>query len=248
MKARKGIGGAARRHSACLLMLAGMALLAGPLRAQQQPQQPSRPAQKPAQQESNPFPDDPNSVPVLPTGGTSAAPAPANAAPDYSNVSLASPDVDPVRSPDDGPVVPDTGSSSSSTAGLDQLLKPPPDNGKGRRHGKDDDDGAEIAPHVETAKEDESVGSYYLDQKNWAAALSRYESALVLDPENPDVYWGLAESERHTGKYAAARTHYLKVMEYDPDSKHSKEAKKYLAEPEIANAKADAASAGAQQP
>ena len=32
----------------------------------------------------------------------------------------------------------------------------------------------------ETAKEDISVGKYYLDQKNWKAALSRFQSALVL--------------------------------------------------------------------
>ena len=60
---------------------------------------------------------------------------------------------------------------------------------------------------------------------------------MVLDPDNPDVYWGLAEANRHLGNYAAARTNYLKVMEYDPDSKHAKEAKKALNEPELANAK-----------
>ena len=50
---------------------------------------------------------------------------------------------------------------------------------------------------METAKEDEDVGGLYLSQKNWRAAQSRFESAVVLDPENPDVYWGLAEAQRH---------------------------------------------------
>ena len=100
--------------------------------------------------------------------------------------------------------------------------------------------------HKETAQEDESVGSYYLDQKNWRAALSRYQSALVLDPENPDVYWGLAESQRHLGDMTRAKANYIKVMEYDPGSKHAKEAKKLLNEPEMANAPAAPAPASRQ--
>jgi tetratricopeptide (TPR) repeat protein len=94
-----------------------------------------------------------------------------------------------------------------------------------------------VPEHHETAAEDESVGAYYLDQKNWKAALSRFQSALVLDPDNPDVYWGLAESERHLGNFTEARANYLKVIAYDRDSRHGKEARKALKEPEIAKAK-----------
>lgn len=201
------------------------------------------PANKPKNsQEANPFPDDTNNVPVLPSANSPGA---APSAPDdsnYSNVPLPSGDADPVKSPDDGtPSNVVSGGSSSSDAGLDNLLKPPPDEqtDKHRKLSVPDQ------PHPETAKEDESVGSYYLDQKNWKAALSRFESAVVLDPENPDVYWGLAEAQRHTGDYAGAKANYLKVMEYDPDSKHSKEAKKLLKEPEIESAKAVSAAAPA---
>jgi tetratricopeptide (TPR) repeat protein len=84
------------------------------------------------------------------------------------------------------------------------------------------------------------VGKYYLDNKNWKAALSRFESALVLDPDNPDVYWGLAESQRHLGNFADARANYQKVVDYDPDSRHGKDARKALKDPEIANAKSSA--------
>ena len=91
---------------------------------------------------------------------------------------------------------------------------------------------------METAKEDEDVGGLYLSQKNWRAAASRFESAVVLDPENPDVYWGLAEAQRHLGQFAAAKANYQKVVEYDPDSKHAKEAKKLLIDPQMANAAA----------
>jgi TolA-binding protein len=61
---------------------------------------------------------------------------------------------------------------------------------------------------------------------------------MVLAPENPDVYWGLAESQRHLGKMAEARANYQLVVDYDPDSRHGKDAMKALKTPEIANAKA----------
>jgi tetratricopeptide (TPR) repeat protein len=194
------------------------------------------PADKPkAGQQSNPFPEDTNTVPVLPSANSPAAPPPS--ANDSVNVPLPGDENDPVRSPDESqPSAGDSSSSSSSNAGLDNLLKPPPDIGKNGQPQEEQHGGA---------KEDESVGSYYLDQKNWRAALSRFESAFVLDPENPDVYWGLAESQRHTGNFADAKKNYLKVMEYDPDSKHSKEAKKILKEPEMENAKAVSANAPA---
>jgi Flp pilus assembly protein TadD len=92
--------------------------------------------------------------------------------------------------------------------------------------------------HQETSAEDIEVGKYEMERKNWKAALSRFESAMVLAPDEPEVYWGLAESQRHLGNFAEARGYYQKVAEYDPDSKHGKEAIKALKEPEIANAKA----------
>jgi tetratricopeptide (TPR) repeat protein len=102
--------------------------------------------------------------------------------------------------------------------------------------------------HKESAAEDENVGKYYLDNKAWKAALSRFESALVLDPDNPDVYWGLAESQRHLGDFAEARANYQKVVDYDPDSRHGKDARKALKDPEITNAKASAQPNGSSQP
>lgn len=203
---------------------------------------PSPNAPKPAAgSSSNPFPEDTNSVPVMPTGNSAAAPAPGSDA-DYGNVPLPSDANDPVRSPDDPAADASSGvdsGSSSSSAGLDDVLKPPPDTRK--QNGKQ----ADAAPK-EGPREDENVGSYYLQSKNWKGALSRFESAMVLDPENPDVYWGLAEAQRHLGNLASAKANYLKVMEYDPDSKHSKEAKKILKDPEMANAHSVSANSQAQ--
>lgn len=197
------------------------------------PNAPKPPANAPSSgSQSNPFPEDTNAVPVIPTANSQGAPVPASDAGDYSNILLPSDANDPVRSPDDPAPSPasnaDSGSSDSS-ADLDRLLEPPPDTRKEKG------DKADAAPK-EGPKEDENVGTYYLQSKDWKGALSRFESAMVLDPENPEVYWGLAEAQRHLGDLAGAKANYLKVMEYDPDSKHGKDAKKMLKDPEIANA------------
>jgi tetratricopeptide (TPR) repeat protein len=207
---------------------AGWAVAQAP---QQKPTQPSQQPSKPPA-ENNPFPQDTSNVPVIPTSETPAAP-PTNAAlpPPPSG-----PD-DPVRSPDDpvgNPEAESVSGFSSSSSGLDKMQPPPdPDTPRGRHRLASPQ---EPQPHQETAKEDEDVGRLYLDQKNWRAAVSRFQSAVVLDPENPEVYWGLAEAERHLGQFGAAKSNYEKVMEYDPDSKHAKEAKKLLTGPELANA------------
>lgn len=201
-----------------------------PAPAQGQDQGPqNQQATPPAQ--ANPFPGDTNNVPVLPSGKT--PPPDAAEAPPAAPPSLPGNDVDPVRSPDEPPpgAPPVASGSSSSSADLANIIEPPPDEETGKRS-----KAANVPEHKETAQEDENVGRYYLEQKNWRAALSRFQSALVLDPENPDVYWGLAESQRHLGDTGNAKANYIKVMEYDPDSKHAKEAKRLLKEPEMANA------------
>jgi tetratricopeptide (TPR) repeat protein len=196
------------------------------------------PAQKPGSS-ANPFPEDTSNIPVVPTNGEPAAvplpPAASNA--DSLTTSLLREDTDPIKSPDD----PMSGSAdsgggfSSSSQGGDEVNIPAEPERPSRRQRMPE------PTRQESAKDDENIGAYYLDKKNWKAALSRFESALVLDPENPDVYWGLAEAQRQLGDYSNAKANYEKVMVYDPDSKHSKEAKKYLKMPEIANAPAPAA-------
>jgi len=171
----------------------------------------------------------------MPSRNSPGSAVPEANTPAYGDVALPNNDADPVRSPDDAMPPPTTGtesSSSDSAAGLDELLRPPPDTTKGRRPAD--------APPAEGPKVDENVGSYYLESGDWKGALSRFESALVLDPENPDVYWGLAEAQRHLGDFANAKANYLKVIEYDPDSRHSKDARKILKQPELANAHAAA--------
>jgi len=199
--------------------------------------QPKPGAQQQAQPAgSNPFPEDMNSIPVLPakTGADGSVSAPDSGA-GYSSLALPSEDLDPARSPDDpvgGPSAQDS-NFSSSLSGMDRVLPGPDDEPTNQKRKLT----AKEPTHKEAASKDIEVGGYYLERKNWKAAESRFESAMVLDPDNPDVFWGLAESAKNLGHFADAKKYYQTVVDYDPDSKHGKEAKKALKEPEVANAR-----------
>ena len=213
-----------------------LAQSAPPAQQQKPPAQP--PAQKPAG--SKLFPEDTTNVPVVPTSEQPAAPPPASAPENSSSqtTSLLKNDNDPVHSPDD-PVESDTGADgfSSSLAGSGDVNIPDEDRPDKHRRGQQ-----QPATHQVTAKENEDVGDFELSRKNFRAALSRFQSALVTDSENPDLYWGIAESQRGLGNYAEAKANYQKVVDYDdPESKHSKEAKKLLKSPQLANAPSVAA-------
>ncbi len=205
------------------------------------PNQQQPPPAKPA--EANPFPEDTSNVPVMPSKEAPALPEGTDGGEGAaaSHVPLPSQDLDPVRSPDDASTEPETtpaSESSSSLAGMDKLIPGPDDD---QPAGKKHKAAAPPPPqHMETSAEDIEVGKYELDNKNWKAALSRFESAMVLAPDEPEVYWGIAECQRHLGNLVEARSYYQKVVDYDPDSKHGKEARKALKDPEIANAKVTA--------
>jgi hypothetical protein len=242
------------KHRIHIVLMVGFALaVAAGLHAQSTPAPQQQPAQKPPTQntpaqkppdQANPFPEDTNNIPVVPANGEPlAAPPPAEPSGESTTTtSLLKNDSDPVRSPDDP--TPDTSADSgfsSSLAGSNDVNIPDEDKpGKHRKLNVPD------KLHQETAKEDEDVGTYELSRKNWKAALSRFQSALVTDSENPEVYWGIAEAERELGDYANAKANYRKVMEYDPDGKHAKEAKKWLKEPQLANAPAVSSNQPAQ--
>jgi tetratricopeptide (TPR) repeat protein len=196
-----------------------------------------QPARSEQQTNQNPFPEDTSNVPIVQMRNVPGLIQGESDASGEGRIPMPASDADPVRSPEDAEAAAENQqqSSSSSLAGMSGLLPPADDDTQPGKHNRK---GQQIEPeHRETAAEDESVGKYYLDNKDWRAALSRFQSALVLDPDNPDVYWGLAEAERRLGQFAEARANYQKVMEYDPGSRHAKEAKKALEDPQIANAK-----------
>ena len=220
------------------MMFAGCLLAAARLGAQATP---ANPAPAPASQ-GNDFPTDTTNVPVMPSKGPAPLPEGTYSGDDGTNVPaprvpLPAVDQDPARSPDDVPADANTGDSSSSDSrtGLEKVLAGADDDQPQGKHRKLKVD---VPEHQETSAEDIEVGKYELSLKNWKAALSRFESAMVLAPDEPEVYWGLAESKRHLGDLVAARNYYQKVVDFDPDSKHGREAMKALKDPEIANAKA----------
>ena len=189
-----------------------------------------------SQSSANPFPEDTSTVPVMPSKTTSALPEGTYNGAESAAIPLPGEDLDPVRSPDDPAPAANSGQtedSSSSLNGLEKLLPRPEDDQPDKKRKLS----VKEPTHREASSKDLEVGGYYLQTRNWKAALSRFESAMVLDPENPEVYWGLAEANRRLGNLADARSNYEKVAEYDPDSRHGKEAQKALKEPEIAHGK-----------
>ena len=232
-----------------VLLAAGRGIQAQsrPQPAPQNPPQQQQPATQPAN--SNDFPEDTSNVPVIPANGG----APAAVANDIPVPAIPE-DADPVHSPDDSESVTssdvtggDSFSSSSSATAHMPVQMDEPDVDTTQPHHAADDKPKKVPglfnrgktpeqAKAETSESDLDVGNYYLSQHNYQGALSRFQSALVLDPENPDVYWGLAETQRGLHDYASAKANYQKLLDYDPQNKHAKEAKKLLKEPEIANA------------
>jgi tetratricopeptide (TPR) repeat protein len=195
----------------------------------------ARESQPPAQSSSNPFPEDTSTVPVMPSKTTSALPEGSYNGADNAPLPLPGDDLDPISSPDDPAPASNSGSdadSSSSLSGMERLLPRPEDDQPEKKKKHQDKE----PTHEEASSEDIDVGKYYLQTKNWKAALSRFESAMVLDPENPEVYWGMAEAEHHLGDYADAKAHYLKLLDYDPDGPHGKQARKELKDPALEKA------------
>ncbi|MFY9855864.1 MAG: tetratricopeptide repeat protein [Terracidiphilus sp.] len=229
----------------CLAGSLAVALAQSPAPGDSQANGQSKPAtegQKPAtapQSSANPFPEDTSNVPVMPSKVTPPLPERAYYGGNNAAPPLPGDDLDPIRSPDDPASASDSDqgeASSSSLSGLERLLPKPEDDQPEKKKKllfKE-------PTHEEAATEDINVGGYYLQTKNWKAALSRFESALVLDPENPEVYWGLAEAQHHLGDLATAKANYLKLLDYDPDGPHGKRARKELKDPAIANAHAAA--------
>jgi hypothetical protein len=189
----------------------------------------------PTQPSTNPFPEDTSTVPLMPSKTTPILPEGTFRGEESAPVPLPGGDLDPVRSPDDpAPVATSEQGedASSSLKGMEKLLPRPEDDQPDKKKKLF----VKEPTHQEASSKDIEVGDYYLQTKNWKAALSRFESAMVLDPENPEVYWGLAEAEHHLSDFADAKAHYLKLLEYDPDGPHGKQARRELKDPALVKA------------
>ena len=76
-----------------------------------------------------------------------------------------------------------------------------------------------------------------MDNKDWKGALSRFQSALVLDPRGAGDLLGFGGVRAPSGRFCGCAGQLSEVIDYDPGSRHAKDATKALKEPEIANAK-----------
>ena len=102
-------------------------------------------------------------------------------------------------------------------------LNPPDDDTT--QPGKHKKKGEEVVPeHHETAAEDEEVGSYYLTTRIGKGRCRAFNPRWFSIPTIRMCIGAWPNAERHMGDFADARANYLKVMEYDPGSRHAKEA------------------------
>ena len=198
--------------------------------------QTAKPGTPPAKPTSdNPFPGEDENVPIIPAPGAAGSNASTGAGDNADSGRTPrrdyDPDGDPVLTPD--PLgnyangAPSDDGFSSSRSGLAKL---PSEDASDERPGKS----TKNKTREQLVKEDVDVGTFYLDKKDWKGAQSRFRSAFALDAENPDVVWGLAEAERHLHLYKESAEHYKLFLNYDPDSKRGREARKALQEVEAA--------------
>jgi Tetratricopeptide repeat len=205
-----------------LPMLMGISALAQTQPSSQQSPQPASqsnkqstpapatpPAKKPDTAQDNPFPEDISKKAAEGADSTPDVP-PSSSAPSDSSAP-------PRSAPDDS-----TSSSRSKFQGMGDLTSEEVSrisNGAG---------GYIVNPKMAT--EDVKVGGFYLAQHDYKGAYVRFKEATLVDPENADAVFGLAEAARGMNHKDEAVQNYLVYLDASPDGKKAKEARKALAE------------------
>jgi Tfp pilus assembly protein PilF len=109
---------------------------------------------------------------------------------------------------------------------------------------KDAQDGLKrVVPHVamrdptnssanpeQVAEHDINVGETYLAGNNFESARERFEEALRLTPDNPLIWFRLAQSLQGVQRLDPARLYYKKYLEAQPKGKFAKNAKKAVSQ------------------
>jgi Tfp pilus assembly protein PilF len=83
---------------------------------------------------------------------------------------------------------------------------------------------------LRVAAHDINVGETYLAGNSYDAARERFEEALRLTPDNPLIYFRLAQAYQGMQRLDPARTFYRKYLEMDPKGKFVKNARKAVGE------------------
>jgi tetratricopeptide (TPR) repeat protein len=130
------------------------------------------------------------------------------------------PDGDPVRSPDAAGGGVDDGFSSSRMGLASMAAGPDIEATPGKS--------AKAKTREQVVKDNVDVGEFYLERKNWKAALLRFQDAFTLDSESADAVFGMAEAEDHLEMVDKAREHFELFLAYDAEGPHGKAARKAL--------------------
>jgi tetratricopeptide (TPR) repeat protein len=78
------------------------------------------------------------------------------------------------------------------------------------------------------AAQDVEVGDFYYGDKNYRAALSRYETALQSKPGDPGIFFRLGKTAEKLGDDARAKREYQASIDAAPDGASAKESKNAL--------------------
>jgi len=93
-----------------------------------------------------------------------------------------------------------------------------------RKSGDANADSAKLAAH------DIDVGETYLSGNHFDAARERFEDAMRLAPDNPLIWFRLAQALQGMQRLDPARLYYKKYLEAQPKGKFSGNAKKAIAQ------------------
>ena len=80
------------------------------------------------------------------------------------------------------------------------------------------------------AADDVHVGQFYLDREDFKGAYTRFKEATLVDPENPEAVFYLAEASRRLSHLDEAKQNYQLYLAAMPDGPKAKDAKKALRE------------------
>jgi tetratricopeptide (TPR) repeat protein len=80
----------------------------------------------------------------------------------------------------------------------------------------------------EKARKEFEVGEFYLRKKSYAAAVSRFDRATLLDPKFADAWFRLGQAREGTGELQKAVEAYEKFVKVDPKHKKKRDAEKRI--------------------
>jgi tetratricopeptide (TPR) repeat protein len=132
----------------------------------------------------------------------------------------------------------EAGESSSRDTRID--LNPPKDDAKDHPKSPEvlPDAGSDVgevhAWNPYRAVKDDEVGDYYFKEKNYKAALARYQDALDYKPHDAIANFRMAQCYQKLNQPDQAIVHYHEYLRILPDGPYSKQAKKALEKLETA--------------